>query len=381
MSNFRVEDLGQVFTPPSIVDKMIGMMKNGDNILEPSCGDGAFFNVLSNKNIVGIELDKNHCPNNAINMDFFDYSIDNKFDTIIGNPPYVAGKNINKDTLLKINSEHIKHSKSNLYLYFIEKSINHLTNNGEIIFITPREFIKNTSAIELNKFIYEQGTITHWYEYGDEMLFKGYSPNVVIFRFEKNNYSRKTLTNNGEKIFNCNGQISFTDKAINGIRLGDLFKIKVGAVSGLDEIFANDSGNCDFVCSYTNKTGKLKKFHYNIQNEYLLNHKELLLNRKMKKFNENNWWTWGRDFYHSDKNRIYVNCKTRNINPFFINECKNYDGSVLALIPLEDINDIELVKYKDTLNNVDWEELGFKIGGRFCFNQKALENTILEIRH
>jgi len=29
------------------------------------------------------------------------------------------------------------------------------------------------------------------------------------------------------------------------------------------------------------------------------------------------------------------------------------------------------------LNSVDWNELGFKVGGRLCFSQKSLENTQL----
>jgi adenine-specific DNA-methyltransferase len=83
---------------------------------------------------------------------------------------------------------------------------------------------------------------------------------------------------------------------------------------------------------------------------------------------------WGRGFYESDVDRIYVNCKTRDNKPFFTNECKNYDGSVLALFPKKNI---DINKTIELLNNVDWDELGFKVGGRLCFSQKALENTHL----
>jgi adenine-specific DNA-methyltransferase len=382
MSEYKVEDLGQVFTPIDIVNKMTSMIKNGMRILEPSCGDGAFLEVLENlyKNVIGIEFDGHHCPPNALNMDFFDYSVDEKFDTIIGNPPYVSGKKIIKETIDKISSKLITHGKSNLYLYFIEKCINHLTENGEIIFITPREFIKNTSSCKLNNFLYEKGTITHWYEFGDEVIFKGYSPSVVIFRFEKNNFSRKTITNDGEKNFiNSNGQLLFLDKELKGKKLGDLFLVKVGGVSGMDQIFAEESGNEDFVCSYTAQTGSLKKFHYNILNDYMISKKDLVIKRKIKKFDETNWWTWGRDFYKSDRRRIYVNAKTRNPNPFFINECRNYDGSILALIPKNDEIESNIDNYLIKLNKIDWNSLGFKVGGRYMFTQKTLENIILDI--
>lgn len=71
------------------------------------------------------------------------------------------------------------------------------------------------------------------------------------------------------------------------------FQVKVGAVSGKDSIFEHPDGNEEFVCSYTNKTGKLKTFYYNTVNDYLKNHKDELIARKIKKFNESNWWQWG----------------------------------------------------------------------------------------
>lgn len=371
-----IKNLGQIFTPEKIVLKMLSLIKNGETILEPSSGDGAFLKFLKQdyKNITSIEIDKNICPKDSLNMDFFDYNISNKHDTIIGNPPYVKSRNILSD----INSK-LGNKKANLYLYFIEKSIEHLTEKGEIIFITPRDFINLTSASKLNEIIYKNGTITHWLEFGEKIIFEGYSPSVVIWRFEKNNFHRKTLTNNGTKKFIfLNGKLMFTNDKIDGKRLGDFFMVKVGGVSGLDKVFTSDEGNMEFVCSYTNKTGKLKTMFYDVINEHIENNKNALLNRKVRKFDENNWWKWGRDFYKSDKKRIYVNTKTRNKNPFFINDCKNYDGSILALFPKTKEIENNLQYYCDILNNTNWESYGFKDGGRFIFNQRSLENIIID---
>ena len=376
----KIKNWGQVFTPENIVNKMFELSKKKGKILEPSSGDGAFTKEIKKKSkrqITSIEVDEIYSCEDNIIMDFFDLSLDLKFDTIIGNPPYVAFKNITHSTLEKIRNIDFLNSfdnRSNLFLYFVRKCVEHLTENGEIIFITPREFIKLTSSINLNKFLYENGSITDWYEYGDQPLFKGYSPNVVIWRYEKNNFNRQTNTINGVKKFNINdGQIIFSDNNYN-VKLGDLFSVKVGAVSGDDKIFTSIMGNKNFVCSYTKKTGELKTMYYDVINDYLRSHKEQLLNRKIKKFDETNWWKWGRTFHESNSERIYVNCKTRDQKPFFTHECKNYDGSVLALFPKSKMN---LDKMVDLLNMVDWNDLGFKVGGRLCFNQKSLENTLL----
>ena len=375
----KIKNLGQVYTPENIVELMFGLSKIDGDILEPSAGDGAFTKWIkknTNRKIVSIEIDPDNKRDDFIIMDFFDYNTNIKYPTIIGNPPYVSFKNIPKSSLDKIQSIPYISSydnRTNLYIHFIRKCVEHLEENGEMILITPREFIKATSSIKLNNFLYDSGTITDWYEYGDEMVFKGYSPTVVVWRFEKNNFSRKTNTNTGIKEFRINdGQISFTNNNIDFIKFSDLFFVKVGAVSGMDEIFTSENGNQDFVCSYTKKTGELKRMFFNIKHPDLLNFKEELIKRKIKKFNEDNWWQWGRGLYESNSNRIYVNCKTRDNKPFFINDCKYYDGSVLAIFPKVEI---DLEKAVESLNNIDWNELGFKVGGRLCFSQKSLENT------
>lgn len=371
LNMFNVQTLGQVFTPQSIVAEMLLLKRNSGRTLEPSCGNGAFFSEIPN--CIGIEIDPTHCPNGAMNMDFFDFSTDEKFDTIIGNPPYVRFQDILDSTKKKLKSN-IFDSRSNLYLFFIEKCIYHLNDGGELIFITPRDFLKATSSMALNKFIFDSGTITDLIDLGDRNIFKGYSPNCIIFRFEKGNFSRKT--NFTKEFVYSNGQLLFTDNAYP-LNFAELFFVKVGAVSGCDKIFTSEYGNKEFVCSYTQLTGKTKKMLFNTYHETLLPHKEFLINRKIRKFDDSNWFMWGRNHYISSEKRIYVNAKTRNKRPFFTHQCKDYDGSVLAIFPKNQNVDIE--QLCEALNNVNWYELGFMCDGRYLFSQKSLENTPLPI--
>ena len=367
----NIEKLGQVFTPDYIVSNMLSLRKNKGNILEPSCGDGAFFNDIPG--CIGIEYDEKVAPKGALVMDFFDYSIDNKFDTIIGNPPYVAFKKIEKETKTKLDMT-LFDERSNLYLFFIYKCIQHLKDSGELIFIVPRDFLKATSSIKLNQYIYDNGTITDFIDLGDKKIFKDACPNCVIFRFEKNNFDRIT---NKNKIFTVvDGQIFFVDKNYS-VKFSDLFFVKVGAVSGADKYFINEKGNKDFVCSTTCKTGKTRKMFYNIDDAELRKHKDVLIKRRIKHFTEDDWYMWGRKYHESDDNRIYVNSKTRNSNPFFFHECKAYDGSILAIFPKFKTTIEQCKELAEQLNRVDWNELGFVCDGRFLFSQKALENCLL----
>ncbi len=367
---YNVKNFGQVFTPDYIVAQMLQLRENYGSILEPSCGDGAFF-----KNIAGcdgIEIDGNICPKNALNIDFFEFSIENKYDTIIGNPPYVRYQDIMESTKRKLVSN-LFDERSNLYLFFIEKCINHLNPNGELIFITPRDFLKATSSAKLNEFIFQNGTITEFIDLGDKKVFNGFTPNTAIWRFEKGNFTRKT---NVSKTFTLqNGQLLFTDNHYP-IKFNDIFFVKVGAVSGNDAIFTTEEHfNKEFVCSSTNKNGTLKKMLFNEYHPYLEDYKEQLLSRGIKEFNSDNWWMWGRSHYISKEKRIYVNSKTRNPNPFFVNDCLDYDGSILAIFPKDQTLDV--YEICDDLNKVNWFELGFVCDGRFIFSQRSLENSIL----
>lgn len=391
----NISSLGQVFTPESIVNKMLSLVRStkrcqNPRFLEPSCGNGAFFKHLP-QNKVGIELDRmliesvnntfnKHTQSILLNIDFFNYDVSEKFDCIIGNPPYVRYQDILDSTKLLLSSyKNFFDLRSNLYLFFIYKSLLHLKDKGELIFITPRDFLKSTASIKLNHFIFKLGTITDFIDLGDKKIFQNAQPNCAIWRFEKGNFTRNTSC---LREFHCiNGQILFTKNHYN-IAFSTLFFVKVGAVSGADSIFVNEEfGNMEFVGSKTAKSGKTKKMIYGefAKNcTYLKQFKQQLLKRKIKKFDETNWWAWGRDYYKSDLPRIYVNTKTRNKKPFFIHECKAYDGSVLAVFPKFQVNSKILQKLCDKLNEMDWEELGFVCDGRFLFSQKSLENCMLD---
>ena len=303
MNNLNVEHLGQVFTPPHIVSDMLNLIQSSKKLenprfLEPSCGNGAFLKNLP-PNKVGIELDSNViCDKSILQQDFFAYPIDEKFDCIIGNPPYVRYQDILESTkTLLAPYKNIFDLRSNLYLFFIYKCILHLQDKGELIFITPRDFLKSTASVRLNGFLFSQGSITDFIDLGDKKIFDKAQPNCAIWRFEKGNFSRNT---NCLKTFSCvNGQILFT-KNHYFIPFKKLFFVKVGAVSGADSIFANtEFGNVEFVNSTTAKNGKTKKMiygEYAKSCKYLQQFKQKLLQRKIKKFSDSNWWEWGRDY-------------------------------------------------------------------------------------
>ena len=370
-----ITTFGQVFTPSDIVRQMFALRRRCGNLLEPAAGDGAFL-CVAGKKATGIEIDSAHAQKcGALCMDFFDYPERHQFDTIIGNPPYVRHRDINHNTRQKLNMS-LFDGRSNLYLFFIEKCLRHLKDKGELILITPRDFTKATAAQKLNALLYECGTITDYVELGDARIFADAAPNCAIWRFVKGDLSRQTNTNGNKTTFTLNrGQLSFV-RGDYVIPFSHMFTVKVGAVSGADYIFASERyGNRDFVCSQTAATGQTRKMIYNLNCRHLRAHQHELLKRKIKQFDNNNWWQWGRAHYESTRPRIYVNAKTRRANPFFVHAAQDYDGSVLAIFPHRQEADLHVLCAK--LNAVPWQELGFVCGGRFLFAQRSLQNCML----
>lgn len=391
-AEYDVSRLGQVFTPAAVVDAMCALVRNRGRVLEPSCGDGAFFRRFPDS--LGIEIDPAHAPSGARVMDFFDLPAAESFATIIGNPPYVRYQDIAAETRQRAGGS-VLDGRANLCLFFIEKCLRHLAPGGELIFITPRDFLKATSAVPLNRLLFAAGTITDFIDLGDLKPFDGATPNCAIWRFERGDFSRRTRhavlgTADGiaglqrlvweERHFvESGGHLSFT-RGDYALHLADIAFVKVGAVSGADELYASEVfGNRSFVSSATVATGETRRMLWCEPGQppppALLPHKERLIARRIRPFDESNWWQWGRGYHQSTQPRVYVNGKTRRPNPFFVHGCPNYDGAVLAIFPLDPAVDVKVLAA--ALNGVDWADLGFVCDGRFLFTQRSLQQTAL----
>ena len=384
---------GQVFTPPVIVDAMLALRRNRGRVLEPSCGNGAFSRHFPG--CVAIELDRRHAPEGSLILDFFAYPESEKFDTIIGNPPYVRYQDILPGTRSLIRST-LFDRRSNLYLFFIEKAVRHLAEGGELIFITPRDFLKTTGSVRLNQWLYTQGSITHAIELGDAKVFSGALPNCLIWRFEKACTGRtmryfglgvadrldQTLSAprwEMRHFIETAGQLMFAREQ-HQLPLKAIASVKVGAVSGADDIYADErKGNRDFVCSSTRASGQTRRMIWVGRDDgppkTLLPHKARLIARGIRPYDESNWWQWGRGYPENDLPRVYVNGKTRQAAPFFLHACPHFDGAVLGIFPHNPA--IDLPAFCAALNAVPWEELGFVCDGRYLFSQRSLENVPL----
>ena len=255
-----MKELGQYFTKnESLLKNLKEFIKNKPKqILEPSIGQGHIIDYLKkdpnqifqNTEFIMIEIDKNLIPLSSINkqnihyMDFLEYNSCKKFQTIIGNPPYVKKK-----------------GKPNLYVEFIRKCVNLLEIDGELIFIIPSDFFQLTSSSKLINQMMSQGKFTHIYHPNQENLFEEASIDVLIFRYQKtekdSQINRNIIYNNEMKYVNYNnGSLTFTNinqnntnqNKFQNIKIDDYFEIYVGMVSGNEKLLKNTNyGNIEIL--------------------------------------------------------------------------------------------------------------------------------------
>jgi len=383
MKEIKKNNLGQFFTTDESLQKKLYdfILNKPKSILEPSIGAGDLINYVLSKSpkikFDMYEIDTNIKFLNTINKknivfgDFLKKKINKTYDTIIGNPPYV------------------KTSKGNLYIDFIEKCYNLLNENGELIFIIPSDFFKLTSSSKLLNIMIENGTFTHIYHPHNENLFENASIDVIIFRYCKNNKLDKTVLYNDIKMYinNSDGLITFSkNKNTNTKTFKDYFDVFVGIVSGRDEIYKNEelgninvmTGNNTFekfilINEYPSENKKI--------NEYLLKHKKELLDRRIKKFNEKNWFEWGapRNIKtieeNINKDCIYIHNLTRQKIVAFKGKVNYFGGNLLILIPKEKVN---LNKVVDYLNS-DVFKNNFMFSGRFKLGHRQISNSYIDI--
>lgn len=170
----KKEILGQYFTKEDIINELIELLlyykliDSNAKILEPSFGTGNFIKVLKHKgfnSIIGCEIDSTLTD---VPMNFFDFPLSNKFDLIIGNPPFskynvpesffvnnnLFGKDLSVlDYLPEIEIKKIKIKIENAFLY---KSIKHILDpcNSTIAFVLPISFfIKNKNKVLKNELV------------------------------------------------------------------------------------------------------------------------------------------------------------------------------------------------------------------------------------
>ncbi|MFT3952296.1 MAG: Eco57I restriction-modification methylase domain-containing protein [Oscillospiraceae bacterium] len=290
----------QVFTPEENVQQLldnVGYRRNLYNrkVAENSCGDGNILSViviryiedcLTNKisksnikkgleeDIYGAEIDEEHIKNCIIKLncitekygikhvnwniyqgDFLKLNLVNKFDFVIGNPPYISYLELSNETraFLRENYSICKNGKFDYCYAFIQAGINALTIQGRLAYLIPGNIFKNQFASALRELMLPR--LTDIYDYTNLKLFKNKLTSSAIIVYDntinKNYIVYHDMVNNNK--YNIN-KSSLTEKwkferntELNNehIRFGDVFHAASSVATLLNKVFIIDKYKCE----------------------------------------------------------------------------------------------------------------------------------------
>lgn len=234
LSKDEKKDNGIYFTPPSCVHNNIQLlhsyMNNIKTVLEPSCGSGEYITALNSIypdiNITGIEYNKtiydtisshfNKTNINIINADYLQYNSSNKYDLIIGNPPYYVMK---KDDVSK---EYYKYfdGRPNIFILFIIKSLQLLNNNGILSFVLPKNFLNCLYYDKTRTYINSLFQILHIIECKNDKYIETQQETIIII---VKKCSPGISIDNSQFILNISGHTVFADVS-SILRFNELYK-------------------------------------------------------------------------------------------------------------------------------------------------------------
>jgi adenine-specific DNA methylase len=239
---------GIYYTPPHLASFLVKPLVNRANlsVFDPAYGEGALLlaaeeMIRRNKKSSTNRLTLYGCDRAPVNgllkhfprshlmeMDFFDYSSENKFDVIVMNPPFVRHHLIvdeKRQTYQKIVAEicRLKWS-SDLWAYFLVKSCLHLRKGGNIGAILPWSFLQADYAQDIRMWLSDKFEEIQALALNAE-YFNDAQERVVLLWLKNYGFSLKSL------------RISFSQHLSDDARYYDITKEKWNAQS---IIFSSD---------------------------------------------------------------------------------------------------------------------------------------------
>ncbi len=200
---------GGFYTPPTIADFILRWANSSHeevDILEPSCGDGMFLKRIRNcgieyRSLTAIEIvdeearkarDLDLPRSRVYAQDFLEYCVStpDRFDLIVGNPPYIRYQFLDKnqqELAERIFEMHgLKYSRlSNAWVSFVVGSALLLKEEGKMGFVVPAEILQVSFARQLRSFL------THYFNKISivsfrHLVFQDIQQEVVLLLVEKN---------------------------------------------------------------------------------------------------------------------------------------------------------------------------------------------------
>lgn len=383
---------GSYYTPTTVVDKLISNLtdnariSNETKICDPCCGTGNFLLQLPDffkiENIFGFDIDEVAIKVARINVAFkcncFNYfeissrikigdfllakDIKEKFDCIIGNPPW--GYSLDESIIPGLRSLYESAKLKNIESYdvFIERALQLCQKEGYISFVLP-EAVLNVKSHEAIRNIILENTSIKYIEYLGNSFDKVNCPSIII---ELQNTGKKLQCRNlkvktKEKEFVINEDRKITSKCFSFLSTDEEYFVlsKLDSLQNKTTLF----NHADFALGIV--TGDNEKYISNLktdENEIVLKGMDI---HKYKYSEPDNYITFipesfqqvaPENFYRADEKLLYRFISNQLVFAYDNKQTLSLNSCNILIPRLENLN----IKYIMAVLNSSVAQFYFK---------------------
>jgi type I restriction-modification system DNA methylase subunit len=234
ISKQEKKDDGIYFTPPSCVIRTLHTLepfiRKMTNVIEPSCGSGEYITAIQRifPHLQITAIEKNPKIYESIqnlhiillNQDFLQYKTEEKFDLIIGNPPFYVMK---KEEVPKEYYPYFE-GRPNIFILFIIHSLKLLKDGGILSFVLPKNFLNCLYYDKTRKYIHENFQILHIIDCKNDKYLETQQDTIVLNIQKKIEIKNETNKINNKNFVLENHNYTLFVEEENLVRLKSLYK-------------------------------------------------------------------------------------------------------------------------------------------------------------
>jgi len=234
--------LGQYFTPRMIREALINLLPKNikqPKVLDPACGTGEFLltarDYFKKPILEGWEIDKKLTKiakklipeAKILNHDSLKYKTKEKFDFIIGNPPYFE---FQPDKEIKNLYAEVIGGRVNIFSMFIKLGIDYLKEGGYLAFVIPPSMNNGAYFANLRKYIIKNTNVENIKVLEADLFYKAQQLTMIMVMKKTKNKGKYIFKINGVEIFSENWKY-LKEAFENKKSLRELgFKVRTGRV-------------------------------------------------------------------------------------------------------------------------------------------------------
>lgn len=254
-------------------------------------------NIVNGNSLIDLEMIEDATTDELINIrpfSFNDINGGNKFDLIIGNPPYVKTEDMiklqNKKEVQAYKSKYyVAYKQFDKYFLFIQRAIDLVKDDGTVCYIVPNKFINNVSGEKIRELISENKYLKMFIDFNYQQVFKDktiYSSIILLNKSKEENFEYSYINSYEEWIINNKSNI-YTEISCNEIDKNPwILSMDLEKMKELKKLFNNSIQLSEIARPFNGVQTSLNRI-YVIKGKEILGENEnyIIINKNGKKYN------------------------------------------------------------------------------------------------